>query len=330
MFKHKLKLTNQSASDMLDDLASYLKEIHNISIKFIKQPYGSGYIHTEALTTTLYVGNLYPIDRPETNPKTSVSDNNFLHMITAMFHELTHHHQNKYIYQKNNPSQDDVYMTLHQIATQNNRFYYKPFDNYNYLHDPSEIMAEYQAITNTYEYLQNQFSHITSKTKEKLMVDYVNNCQYHATNGYWIHSKKPFQSMEEIENAFEIAYKKSKFIKRKYFEYENQTDILDENMRFMKQYPEIIQRFENANTGYQQDKIMACIACYLHPRFKDYYQSIQSVDLSPKTVLDMQLQEEPFFDYHPEIKHDRTAALAFYEEKFNTETPYFDNDFDYP
>ena len=159
MFKHKLKLTNQSASDMLDDLASYLKEIHNISIKFIKQPYGSGYIHTEALTTTLYVGNLYPIDRPETNPKTSVSDNNFLHMITAMFHELTHHHQNKYIYQKNNPSQDDVYMTLHQIATQNNRFYYKPFDNYNYLHDPSEIMAEYQAITNTYEYLQNQFSH---------------------------------------------------------------------------------------------------------------------------------------------------------------------------
>lgn len=60
------------------------------------------YIYTEALTTTLYVGNLYPIDRPETNSKTSVSDNNFLHMITTMFHELTRHHQNKYIYQKNN------------------------------------------------------------------------------------------------------------------------------------------------------------------------------------------------------------------------------------
>ena len=88
---------------------------------------------------------------------------------------------------------------------------------------------------------------------------------------------------------------------------------------------------KNANTGYQQDKIMACcIACYLHPEFKDYYQSIQSVDLSPETILDMQLPEEPFFDYHPEIKHDRTAALAFYEEQFNTETPNFDNDFDYP
>ena len=160
------------------------------------------------------------------------------------------------------------------------------------------------------------------------MVNFVNHCQ--KAPYYWIHSKKPFQSMEEIENAFEIAYKKSKFIKRKYFEYENQNEILDENMRFMKQYPEIIQRFENANTGYQQDKIMACIACYLHPGFKEYYQSIQSVDLSPKTVLDMQLPEEPFFDYHPEIKHDRTAALAFYEEKFNTEPPNFDNDFDYP
>lgn len=54
-------------------------------------------------------------------------------------------------------SQDDVYMTLHQITTQNNRFYYKPFDNYNYLHDPSEIMAEYQAITNTYDIYKINF-----------------------------------------------------------------------------------------------------------------------------------------------------------------------------
>lgn len=30
------------------------------------------------------------------------------------------------------------------------------------------------------------------------------------------------------------------------------------------------------------------------------------------------------------FKHDRTAALAFYEEKFNTEPSNFDNDFDYP
>ena len=57
--KHKLKLTNQSASDMLDDLASYLKEIHNISIKFIKQPYGSGYIHTEAFQSMEEIENAF-------------------------------------------------------------------------------------------------------------------------------------------------------------------------------------------------------------------------------------------------------------------------------
>lgn len=245
-----------------------------------------------------------------------------------MFHELTHHLQNKYVYQNSKSDKEDIYLTIHEVATRKNPFYYKPFDMHNYVYDPTEIMAEYQGIMQTYNYLQNEFEDIPANTKEQIMVNFVNHCQ--KAPYYWIHSKKPFQSMEEIENAFEIAYKKSKFIKRKYFEYENQTDILDENMRFMKQYPEIIQRFENANTGYQQDKIMACIACYLHPRFKEYYQSIQSVDLSPKTVLDMQLPEEPFFDYHPEIKHDRTAALAFYEEKFNTEPPNFDNDFDYP
>lgn len=329
MYHQRLHLTTKESHRRITDLIKDIEETHNINVQIIDEPCCNGYVDSYNQEHTLVkIGN-QPIHPPIslfTNGK--VSDIDFLQMITTMFHELTHHLQNKYVYQNSKSDKEDIYLTIHEIATRKNPFYYKPFDMHNYVHDPTEIMAEYQGIMQTYNYLQNEFEDIPANTKEQIMVDFVNHCQ--KAPYYWIHSKKPFQSMEEIENAFEIAYKKSKFIKRKYFEYENQNEILDENMRFMKQYPEIIQRFENANTGYQQDKIMACIACYLHPEFKEYYQSIQSVDLSPKTVLDMQLQEEPFFDYHPEIKHDRTAALAFYEEKFNTETPNFDNDFDYP
>lgn len=329
MRHYQLKLSNQSAQSYLENLTDGIENKYHINTIFVNEPCGTGRITTDQNHTPLLLIGTQISKLPFTPmPKTPLSDTKFLKMITTVFHELAHYYQQTSTYQKTNPSNDDVYMTMREIATLKNPFYYKPSDMHNYVYDPTEIMAEYQGIMQTYNYLQNEFEDIPANTKEQIMVNFVNHCQ--KAPYYWIHSKKPLQSMEEIENAFEIAYKTSKFIKRKYFEYENQNEILDENMRFMKQYPEIIQRFENANTGYQQDKIMACIACYLHPGFKEYYQSIQSVDLSPKTVLDMQLPEEPFFDYHPEIKHDRTAALAFYEEKFNTEPPNFDNDFDYP
>lgn len=201
-------------------------------------------------------------------PQTPLSDTEFLKMITTVFHELAHYHQQTSTYQKTNPSTDDIYMTIHEIATRKNPFYYKPSDMHNYIHAPTEIMAEFQGITQTYEYLQNEFEDIPDKTKEQIMVDFVNTCQ--KAPYYWIHSKKPFQSMEDIENAFEITYKKSKFIKRKYFEYENQTNMLDENMRFMKQYPEIVQKFENANLLFYQPLLRAYPGSTDKDRFLKY------------------------------------------------------------
>ena len=302
MLKYQLKLSNKSTFIHLENLIDTIEQNYNneLIIEFINKPCGIGKItQTETGIPLMLIGT--QIDKFPFNPipQAPLSDTKFLKMITTIFHELEHYHQQTQTYRKENPSNDDIYMTIREVATLKNPCYYKPSDMHNYIYDPTEIMAEYQGIMQTYNYLQNEFENIPANTKEQIMVNFVNHCQ--KAPYYWIHSKEPFQSMEEIENAFETVYKKSKFIKRKYFEYEN--------MRFMKQYPEIIQRFENANTGYQQDKIMACITCYLHPGFKDYYQSIQSIDLSPETVLDMQLPEEPFFDYHPEIKHDRTAAL---------------------
>lgn len=336
MRNQKLQLTTELSNQHLTNLIKNIQATYNIHIQIVPEPCCNGSLdpyHYDPPRMTLGNKPIHPPISLFTNNK--VSDIDFLQMTTSLFHELAHYHQNTYTYQKDTPSKDDVYMTIREIATRKNPFYYKPYDKHNYRYDPTEIMAEYQGLTQTYEYLQNEFEDIPSKTKEQIMVDFVNTCQN--APDYWIHSKKPFQFMEEIENAFEIAYEKSKFTKRKYFEYENQSQIPDENMRFMKQYPEMIETFEHARTGYQQDKIMACIACYLHPGFKDSYKSIQSVDLSPEIVLKMSLPEEPFFDYTYEIpqekasKHDRAAELeAQYGDKFDAKPSELDTSLDYP
>jgi hypothetical protein len=121
MLKHQLKLSNKSTFIHLENLIDNIEQKYNNEriIDFIDKPCGIGKItQTETGIPLMLIGtqiNKFPFDPI---PQAPLSDTKFLKMITTIFHELEHYHQQTQTYRKENPSNDDVYITMREIATQ--------------------------------------------------------------------------------------------------------------------------------------------------------------------------------------------------------------------
>lgn len=339
MERNKLQLTRKSANERINHLFDQLKKQYPISIKQSNKKYGKGLTtianNDNTMKITLHIGTKFSTLPMAQDLDIPLSDFKFLQVITTTFHEIAHVEQQTEIFQQINPSNSDIGMTINNTAIRNNYGYYKAPNGYNYKHNPNEIHAEFQSILSTYMYLQREFSLLSQEECTDIMLKYINQRQ-NSNDGYWIHSSKPFTSIEEIEKAFEQAYIRS-FQTKRIYDPTNKINKNDENISLMTKIPEIISKFQNCKTGYEQDTIMACIACHLHPEYKQKYQTLQSIDLSPEMILDMSLPKESFYDNTYEIQqdkistHDRATELeAQYEDKFDAKPSELDTSLDYP
>lgn len=209
--------------------------------------------------------------------KCYVSDQKFAQVVINIYHEYTHCQQKNEMFQKSNPTQDEINQAMCDLACRDNKHYY--MDNGNYFKNPNEIQAEYYGVTKAYDYLCNTFSDIDPKQHEKTILDIVNekseNCSY------WIsHEKdKPFTSLSEVEDAFEKAYDDAFEAKRVYFVSGSRSDG-DAAKAYMDSDSRARTAYLDKKTGAEQDKIMAVINCKLRPELKEQYSSLENTDLS--------------------------------------------------
>lgn len=203
-----------------------------------------------------------------------VSDFNFVNCVVSMHHEGRHAEQVLTLYRdvSSTKLENNRYLAISHLACQNshNGYYFA-----NRMKNPREIDAEHIAVLRSYYYLSAQFPNVDC---EELILDYVN---YKAENStYYIkHGDKPFESLEEVNDAFDQAFEDSKtalFCRRECrYDAVRHRNYTDSEINHIVGYPEwndLLNEFWNPDTnGMQQDKMVASVELYLHPEYKGFH-----------------------------------------------------------
>lgn len=205
-----------------------------------------------------------------------ISQKDFVKMDVALFHELAHYDQHT----KNDTAQTSV---ISLIATSNNDDYY---DAYRFQF-PHEIEAEYSGIASMHKHLKTIFS---PEKADALIFAYLD---YRTKETQYMISPKEggFHSMEEVEEAFDTAYKLSLITERKLPDgYLNSSDdvprlitisdgVMDRN------YVPFHSQLLCVKTGEETDLKMASLESHARPELQDAISAMNMDELSPIRIF---------------------------------------------
>lgn len=229
------------------------------------------------------VGDFSIFINMETNNRLfdKVDDIFFLNCICTLYHAQQHIKQTCYLYYEN--SDDAVNMAMSQFAyDRNNNYYVRRYKN-----DLSEIDAEYIALIDTKEYLENKFPYVNS---DKLMCKLVNYKM--EANNYPLHGEDEFKTFNDVINAFDKHYEEAKQATIDYnvMSFDKNDD---ECIRFLQIYMfnkdvrPIINKFDSVNNAIEKDILIASITHHLHPEidYERIYPCLKGIDLSPEKIF---------------------------------------------
>ena len=206
--------------------------------------------------------------------------NAFTTCLVTIFHEYQHTKQ--YVeYQQNNA---DIYKLMNHLSCHNNQDYYE--QNYKYF--ITEIEAEYNGVTNAYNYLcQNK----SINEANSLITEYLkNSCRYN-TESVCI------TSQQDIDGIFEYVYNKAIHKTKWLSSYKSDDEII----KFLKENPDYEKPFDKTfDDGYERDKFIAAVELYYHPEYRDFYSSPAIKNLHIEDYLqktrELPYIEEPTID----------------------------------
>ena len=182
----------------------------------------------------------HPINPP-------VSEFNFAWAVLNAFHETAHYKQKNQLFRQNQLSQNGQQQLIQDVACAASEDYY--WMNGNYKININEIQAEYCGIQSAYDYLCEEFDDIPVTHHEQIILQVINYKMKNFT--YFVNQEKPFESLDEVYDAFNKAYENAINTKRLYFV--NRDIRKDPVKQFMNQYPNVKDNFLKAKTPYEQD-----------------------------------------------------------------------------
>lgn len=169
---------------------------------------------------------------------------------------------------------------IQEIACIDNPDYY--INDGNYSINANEIQAEQFGIMKTYQYLCDEFSSVDSKYHEAVLVNIVNDKMQDST--YFVKNQKPFESLQEINDAFNKAYDES-FDKTRYY-YVNAKDTKDVVKLHMQKHSDIKEIYLSLSNPRFKDRYIATVNLQLHPGLKSSYPNLCNTDLSHEVFAD--------------------------------------------
>ena len=181
------------------------------------------------------------------------TETKFVHTLVTIFHEHTHAMQFNELQQNDT----DDYSLMNHLSCHNNQDYYE--QNYKYF--ITEIEAEYNGVTNAYNYLcQNK----SIDEANSLITEYLkNSCRYN-TESVCI------TSQQDIDGIFECAYNTAIHKTKWLSSYKSDDEII----KFLKENPDYEKPFDKTfDDGYERDKFIAAVELYYHPEYRDFYFS---------------------------------------------------------
>lgn len=206
-----------------------------------------------------------------------IPDANFVNVVINMYHEHMHCIQKNQIFRKSDMSDSEKAQTIQELACMDNPEYYIR-DGGNYFTNASEIQAEQYGILHAYNYLCEKFPDVNSKQCECIILNIVNQKM---TNSYFVKQSKPFESLDEVIDAFDNAYTKSFAEMRNYNFNRDINNTKDISKKYILSHPKV----KNLYTALifnprAQDKLVAAINLKFHPEWYDVYPKCVTDDIS--------------------------------------------------
>ena len=295
-------LTRNETLDELNLLTTELSQKYNIPCKLkpnMSINCAESVYNRNGFVTTIDIGvsEIYNAPKSLRHPiNPPVSEFNFARVVLNTFHETTHYKQKNQLFRQNVLSQNGQRQLIQDIACAASEDYY--WMNGNYKINLNEIQAEYCGIQSAYDYLCEEFDNIPAAHHEQILLQVVNYKMKNFT--YFVNQEKPFDSLDEVYNAFDKAYENAMNTKHLYFV--NRDIHKDPVKQFMNQHPDIKDNFLKAQTPHEQDNCVAAIHLHLYPNIVTTYPAIRTINLSSGTVI---LKETPV----AKIKHSNSRNI---------------------
>lgn len=297
--KH-LNLSVESAMERIDDLSNNIHETYKIKIGYDNKLEKNSGVISDYPSGDFSI-RINPNIRIEGNIFKKANELDFLNAIRMLYHETHHIIQNCEIYQSRQPNEDIIKMSIHKLASHENRNYYTKLNRYN--NDLSEIDAEMNAIVDTYNYIKSKFKHADA---DSLICDLVNSKSDNPNIDYFIQGH--YNSFDNIVDAFIDKYEQAKsaevsqYIVWRLRPLDEINEKEDECIKYLqacvRENPEeevLMTQFNSARSIIDRDLLIASITCHLHPEieYDKIYPCLWCEDLSPENVFGRPLPEPP-------------------------------------
>lgn len=295
MLDNQLKLKRKFVYNLYAELIKYLND-KNKTINYVLD--GNRNVGDASTSINLKMNNIvrigvYDVKNSLFHNHEIVDDNLFVRGLVSIYHEKQHVYQQQMDYLKCNRQLDSVYLAVNHIACSESHFGYYI---YNYKYNPREIDAEHSGVADAHLYLSNAFG---ESVADDLILDYVNARYKESTYFITPLDGNAFESIEEIDDAFETAFEFSKHRNLMYMiRYKNQDAVM--SALCDDGWDGIRDKFFDEKVSENKDKMIASIALYLKPSCIELCPILKDIDLSSKNIFDI--------DKYPDVS-DRTKSL---------------------
>lgn len=281
-----LKLNRKLALDKLSKISRLLFKENGIDYKLNTDfdiSYANTYTDNNGFATLVNVGirEIYYAKRsPLHFIDPVVPDVDFVRTILNVYHEYAHCVQKNQMFRQDVLEECEQQQLIQEIACIDNPDYYI-YDG-NYTVNANEIQAEQFGVENTYNYLCKEFPNVSPHDIENVLVDIVNDKMQNST--YFVKNQKSFESLQEINDAFNKAYDES-FDKTRYY-YVNAKDTKDVVKLYMQKHSDIKEMYLSLSDSRLKYRYIATVNLQLHPGLKSSYPNLCNTDLSYEVFAD--------------------------------------------
>lgn len=245
-----------------------------------------------------------------------IEDEDFAKVIWVICHESVHVRQCNDTFRKTDATFRNKQQAIESLAIYNNPIYY--MDCHNYEKNSNELEAEYYGFLQMVDYFHDNFPYVSNREKNKMIVNLVNQ---HCQRDYFLGPKgRTFNSIDEIDEAFQDAYTASFTTMKKYpmpgtreftrlfgDAYSDNCVNKDALTICAKGDEKLRTVFENANSRFEQDLIVAAVNKRICPDYDSNSRCLENVDLSYQHVI---------ADKYDEIIAERSKTDTWYDKTY--------------
>ena len=292
------------------------------------------------------------INNPTMSKYSKIEENvplfNFVTVIKTVMHELSHEKQMDYDF-KAEATDRNIFMAMDCISNKCCYSYYHYSDNYKLM--AHEIDAEKNALIKTYHYLHDECE-MNYDDAERLVVELVNNKfkTYHDsktnidyTTSYFISPKESYKTLEEILTDFDKAFELAKirhrtltkdmifdpkvnifkdgiktFFQDTFNRVKNNFTYTSDFQAFYQQDEEAMRMLMSEPTGYQQTKMITCMALKYRPEYVELYPVLKGIELNENDLFGRALC------ITAKIKHNKDIIKTKYESEIREQDDNFE------